>query len=132
MKFMTMFTTAALIGTSTTVLAAKPKPEPAVHYDECLPKCDINLYGTPWHQAYVRTTPCNNKPPIGTLYQDDVVYDLGTNKFGCSYWYTSVWIPKLKRTGWVASQFLDCAGNNPVPAAALAAEAEPATTAQVY
>ncbi len=141
MKFMTMFTTAALIGTSTTVLAMKPQHQqphhspkhPSSYYDDCLNKCTINVYGTQWTEAYVRSTPCNNRPAIGTLYEDDVAYDLGQDKFGCGFWYSQVWVPSIGRIGWVASQFLDCNGGGPpVPAAAIASESKPTDVASVY
>lgn len=92
---------------------------PFVSAQGCLKSCSINTDGTPWDYAYVRQNPCNNRSPIDTLYNGDYVYNLGNNKFGCGYWYTQVFDSSIKKVGWVASQFLDCDGNPPVPAAAL-------------
>ena len=140
MKFMTMSTVlaATMLGTSS-VLAMKPHPQPhhspkhpSSYYDDCLNKCTINVYGSQWTEAYVRSTPCNNRPAIGTLYEDDVAYDLGQDKFQCGFWYSEVWVPSIGRVGWVASQFLDCGGNNPVPAAAMASESKPTDATSGY
>lgn len=108
MKFLTNCIIAGVIGA------------PLVSAQACLPSCDITTDGTPWDYAYVRSNACNNRAPIGTLYNSDQVYNLGLNRFGCGYWYTKVWVPSINNVGWVASQFLDCGGNPPVPAAALA------------
>lgn len=93
---------------------------PFVSAQDCLQSCSINTDGTPWDSAYVRQNACNNRAPLDTLYNGDYVYNLGNNKFGCGYWYTQVFDPNVNKVGWVASQFLDCGGNPPVPAAALA------------
>lgn len=93
---------------------------PFIYAQECLESCSINTDGTRWNFAYVRPTPCNNRNPINTLHNGDYVYNLGNNRFGCGYWYTQVWDSSINKVGWVASQFLDCGGNPPVPAAALA------------
>lgn len=110
MKFLTSFIIAGVIGA----------PLVSAQGGGCLPSCDITTDGTPWDYAYVRSNACNNRSPLGTLYNGDQVYNLGTNRFGCGYWYTKVWVPSINNVGWVASQFLDCGGNPPVPAAALA------------
>ena len=93
---------------------------PFVSAQDCLQSCSINTDGTPWDYAYVRSTPCNNRAPLDTLYNGDYVYVLGNNQFNCGYWYSQVWDPNINKVGWVASQFLDCGGNPPVPASALA------------
>lgn len=87
---------------------------------DCLQACTINTYGTPWNFANLRPTPCNNRRPYAELQDGDVVYNLNNNRFGCGYWYTQ--IVSGNKVGWVASQFLDCNGNPPVPAAAIAEE----------
>lgn len=95
---------------------------------DCPQSCTITTYGTPWDFANVRPTPCNNRRPYAQLTDGDVVYNLGENQFGCGYWYTQVL--SGNKVGWVASQFLDCGGNPPVPAAALA-DNNPSTTGSV-
>lgn len=87
---------------------------------DCPQSCTINTYGSNWNYANLRANACNNRRPLATLYDGNVVYNLNKNKFGCGYWYTQVLSPDYK-VGWVASQFLDCGGNPPVPAAAVAA-----------
>jgi hypothetical protein len=110
MKFFTTCIIAGVIGA------------PFVSAQDCLASCSITTFGTPWDFAYVRSNACNNRAPLGTLYDNDQVYNLGMNRFGCGYWYTKVWVPSINNVGWVASQFLDCGGNPPVPAAALASD----------
>lgn len=94
----------------------------ATSFGQCPPSCTITTFGTPWDNANLRPTPCNNRHPLNVLEDGDYVYNLGSNKFGCGYWYTQVWDPSVRKVGWVASQFLDCGGNPPVPAAALASD----------
>ena len=90
-------------------------------YSSCLPYCTISTYGTPWNYAYVRPTPCNTHPPLTTLYDGDVVYNLGVSHYACSYTYNEVWVPSIGKTGWVSADLMDCGNNPPAPAAAVAA-----------
>lgn len=93
----------------------------AVFASDCPQSCTINTHGSNWDYANLRSNACNNRRPIATLYDGNIVYNLNKNKFGCGYWYTQVLSPDYK-VGWVASQFLDCGGNPPVPAAAMTAD----------
>ncbi len=88
---------------------------------DCIPSCEITTAGTQWDYANVRLNPCNNRPAITQLYDGDIVYNLDNSRFGCGYWYSQVLYGNNK-VGWVASQFIDCGGNPPVPAAAMAAD----------
>lgn len=87
----------------------------------CPESCTINTQGSNWNYANLRSNACNNRSPIATLYDGNVVYNLNKNRFGCGYWYTQV-LTSDYQVGWVASQFLDCGGNPPVPAAAMASD----------
>ena len=92
-----------------------------VFAQDCLEACTITTQGSNWNYANLRANACNNRRPITTLYDGNIVYNLNKNKFGCGYWYTQVLTSDYK-VGWVASQFLDCGGNPPVAAAAMASE----------
>lgn len=82
---------------------------------DCIPACTISTYGTNWSFAYVRSTPCNNKAPLTTLYDGDTIYNLGVTRYGCGYQYTQVLFGNNK-VGWVGSQFVQCE-NGPYPPA---------------
>lgn len=87
--------------------------------------CTINTSYDPYYNyAYLRQNPCNNKSPIMTLYDGDVVYDLGgPAKYGCGYYYKQVLVTSgyTNKVGWVGAQFLSCKNGNypPAPAAAM-------------
>lgn len=88
-------------------------------------QCSISTTGSGWSSAYLRNNPCNNNSPIKTLYNGNVVYNLGTKtQNGCGYTYMQVLVPGSsgKNTvGWVGSQFVYCNDypyGPPAPAAA--------------